>query len=109
MNNDPYPYIKNEDGCAGRPAGGLAVLPGKGEEGGGPRPTWLEELSRKQANRRSGFFPDADRKPEVTEAEQKPSLPSRPSEARKALSSSNSFAASRRPGPVADKGASPSL
>ena len=81
--------------------GGLAVLPvAKVEEGGGgggARPTWLEELSRKQANRRSGIFPD-DRKPEVAEPEPKPSLPSRPSEARKSLSSLN-----KRPGSFADK------
>ncbi len=80
--------------------------PTKGEEGG-PRPTWLEELSRKQANRRSGIFPEADRKPDLPDADQKPSLPSKPSEARKAVSSSSSFAASRRPASSADKGAAP--
>ncbi len=83
--------------------GGLAVLPASGADGtaAGSRPTWLEELSRKQANRRSGVFPD-DRKPTADlpppETEQKPSLPSKPSEARKSL---GSF--SKRPSNLAEK------
>jgi hypothetical protein len=85
--------------------GGLAVLPAaataKGEEAASAaRPTWLEELSRKQANRRSGIFPE-ERKPDLLPeppGDQKPSLPSKPSEARKSL---GSF--SKRPSNLADK------
>jgi len=78
--------------------GGLPVFPPK--EGGkeeAQKPSWLEELSRKQANRKSGIFSD-EKKPDLPSPENKPIIPSKPSDNRKSL---GSF--SRRPSSFADK------
>merc|ERR1719319_449847 len=80
-------------GKSGPPAGGVAMVPvvsGGKEEG--VKPTWLEELSRKQANRRSGIFGDDKKeKPEPPQQDSKPIIPSKPSqvkdEVRKSLGS----------------------
>ena len=38
------------------------------------KPSWLEELSRKQANRRSGVFPEKQQQPPVKPADQEPAF-----------------------------------
>ena len=45
------------------------------------KPSWLEELSRKQANRKSGIFGEEKKeKPEPPQQDTKPSIPSKPSQ-----------------------------
>jgi len=66
--------------------GGVAVMlpPTDPSPNSETKPSWLEELSRKQANRRSGVFTEpssrAANKPEPPLAENKPNLPSKPSQ-----------------------------
>lgn len=83
----------SSSGKTGPQVGGVAIVPvATGGKEDGAKPTWLEELSRKQANRRSGIFGDAKvEKPEPPQQDTKPTIPSKPSqvkdEVRKSLGS----------------------
>jgi len=61
------------------------------------KPSWLEELSRKQANRKSGIFGEEKKeKPEPPQQDTKPSIPSKPSQVKEEVRKSlGNFA--RRP------------
>jgi len=78
---------------------GVPVFPSKesGSKEEDQKPSWLEELTRKQANRRSGIFAD-EKKPELPSPDNKPSIPSKPSDNRKSVSNF-----SKRPSSFADK------
>jgi len=78
---------------------GVPVFPSKetGNKEEDQKPSWLEELTRKQANRRSGIFSD-EKKPELPSPDNKPSIPTKPSDNRKSVSNF-----SKRPSSFADK------